>query len=244
MLLINGTIVPVACSHYKLKYLRKLIQTGYDREMILDLINIRKILVTKLWNPHIINHVFSLKTCVCTWCSLCWLSWVSLGLTRIVTQYRTSTRGSGYWVMWWHCCCSWSFKPNHGNALTCSMLCVVYWFQSPCGKLRFVCTLDTRLNHFWVIDQLYLYYFSVTVMGLKCYLDRCDVFDLTIWGSWFNIILGYFQVICWEMKCIVIYLRCIWVAHWDPMHIMRCSLVARWEPMDFDIYQWCPQLLI
>ena len=54
------------------------------------------------------------------------LFWVFWWLTSIVTQYRKYTRGSGYWEMWWLCCWSWSFKPNHGNALVCSMLFVDY----------------------------------------------------------------------------------------------------------------------
>ena len=108
-------------------------------------------------------------------------------------------------------------------------------------------TLDPTI--FGVIDQLYLNYFPVAMMGLKCrfILDDVMLWHVLTWPFWkssISIVLGYFLVACCEPKYIVIYLRCIWVAHWDPMHIVICSSVARWESMDFDIYQWYPQLLI
>ena len=37
------------------------------------------------------------------------------------------------------------------------------------------CVWDTWLNHFWVIDQLYLNYFPVAMMGLKCEFILDDV---------------------------------------------------------------------
>ena len=50
-------------------------------------------------------------------------------------------------------------KPNHGNAMACSMMCVVYWLLLLSSLPMWswgVCIWDTWLNHFWVIDQLYL----------------------------------------------------------------------------------------
>ena len=124
--------------------------------------------------------------------SLCYLCFGFFGLTRLLTSYRTSTKGSG--VM--RCDVMLMLfdlnllKPNHGNVMACSMMCVVYWLlllsSLPVWSWD-ICIWDTLLNHFWVINQLYLDYFSVAMMGLKCLLlilmmSCCDMFDLTILG--------------------------------------------------------------
>ena len=106
------------------------------------------------------------------------------------------------------------FKPNHGNAMACSMLCVVYWFLLLSSFLVWswgVYLWDTWPNHFWVIDQLDLDYFPVTLMGLKCWfiLDDVMLWHVLTWPFWS--------------------LRSV-------LFTLRCFLVARWEPMDIVIY--------
>ena len=107
--------------------------------------------------------------------------WV-LGLTRLLTSLGHLPEVQGYDV-WCHVDVnqSWSFKTNHGNAMACSMLCLVYWLLFLSSFLVWswdVCVWDSCLNHFWVIDQLYLDYFLVSMMGLK-YL---------FWSWWFHVV--------------------------------------------------------
>ena len=49
-----------------------------------------------------------------------------------------------------------------------------------------VCIWDTWLNHFWVIDQLYLDYFPIALMGLKCLFWSwwCHVVTYLTWPFW------------------------------------------------------------
>ena len=89
----------------------------------------------------------------------------------------------------------------------------------------------TTLSHRSVVP----YYFPDAMMGLGVTLisvmSWCDLLTWPFWKSSISIDLEYFLVACCGPKYIVIYLRCSWVAHWDPMHILRCSSVAWWEPM-------------
>ena len=94
-----------------------------------------------------------------------------------------------------------------------------------------VCVWDTWLNHFLVINQLYLDYFLVTVMGLKCLFWSwwCHVVTCLTWPFWeslISIILGYFPVACWELKCIVIYFEIFYlISHWELMDIVIYHLM-------------------
>ena len=201
-----------------------------------------------LWNETETPHLTQLcdfnktKTCACILCFLYAIYFGFLGLTRLLTNYRTSTRGSGVMI------CddllmSFDldlFKPNHGNTMACSMLCVVYWLLLLFSFLVWswgIYLWDTWLNHFWVINQLYLDYFLVALMGLKCLCWSwwCHVVTCLTWPFWqslISIILGYFPVACWEPKCIVIYFELFFscsMRNNGYCDLSLMPLVARWE---------------
>ena len=72
-----------------------------------------------------------------------------------------------------------------------------------------ICVWDTWLNHFWVIDQLYLDYFLVALMGLKyCFIHD----DVMLW----HVLTWPF----WSLWLVLFTLRCFLVAHWEPMVIV------------------------
>ena len=137
--------------------------------------------------------------------------------------------------MWCYADVIWSqsfSKPNYGNVMACSMMCVVYWllllYSLPMWSWG-VCIWDTWLNHFWVIDQLYLDYFPLALMGLKCWfiLDDVMLWHVLTWPFW--------------ESSISIILRCFWLLvenQWILWFILRYLTVAHWEPMGVVIYHW------
>ena len=93
-----------------------------------------------------------------------------------------------------------------------------------------VCVWDTWANHFWVIDQLSLDYFLVTMMGLKCgfILD-----DVMLWHVWLN----HF----WSLQLVC--LRYIFVIenHWILLIISDASVANRellWSWFSMDACSW------
>ena len=84
-----------------------------------------------------------------------------------------------------------------------------------------VCIWIIWLNPFWVLDQLHLNCFPITLMGLKC----------LFWSWW------YHGVTCltwplWSLRSII--LEILPVARWEPMDIVTYHLmfsIARGELM-------------
>ena len=109
---------------------------------------------------------------------------------------------------------------------------------------------DIWLNHFWVLDLVYLGCFPVASIGLKCLLcffmmSCCDMFDFIILSCW-SVLLGYFLVAHWEPMDSVIYLWCFLVSRrglmWLLWIIFWCFPVTcigmRWFYYDFFIYDF------
>ena len=111
-----------------------------------------------------------------------------------------------------------------------------------------ICVQDTWLNHFWVIDQLYLDYFSGTLMGLKCLLN--DLGNVMLWHIW----LDHFGV--FNQYCFGIFCGCSLRTNgycdlfWDTLQLLIENrsvlwftlgyfLVAHWEMMYIVIYSGC-----
>ena len=94
-----------------------------------------------------------------------------------------------------------------------------------------VCIWDTWLNHFWVIDRLYLDYFLVTLMGLKCFFWSwwCHVVTCLTWPFW-----SLRSILLWDTFWLLV----------ENQWIMWFIPVAHWEPLDIVIYHWCLQLFI
>ena len=61
-------------------------------------------------------------------------------------------------------------------------------YQFSCVKLRSI-IWDTWLNHFWVINQLYLIFFPVTLRGPRC-SEWFVLDDVMLWHVW----LEHFRV--------------------------------------------------
>ena len=105
-------------------------------------------------------------------------------------------------------------KPNHGNVMACSMMCVDYWLL----------LLSNLLVWSWgVLNDLFLM--------MSC----CDMFDLAILESLISIILGYFSVAHWEPMDILIYhlmpFNCLLRTIVIIMIIFWCFPVSRGELM-------------
>lgn len=136
---------------------------------------------TKLWNLYFFICMFPMF----------WV-WVVLVLTGL----RLLPEGHELCVcdvihMFW----SRFFKPNNGNVLVCSMICLYLLLSLLSSFLvwsRGVCLWDIWFNHFWVLGQLYLGYFLVSLLGLKCFLDLGDVM---LWHVWLNFFESLINII-------------------------------------------------
>ena len=103
------------------------------------------------WNPTFNSTMWFQQTETCT----CFLSLYAvcvwcLGLTKLLTSYRTSTRGSGVLWVWYHVDSISIISLNHlcDDMLMMSMfIFLVTMFQCLCGIARFM-LWDIWLNHF------------------------------------------------------------------------------------------------
>ena len=125
-------------------------------------------------------------------------------------------------------------KPNYGNAMACSMMCVDYWLLFLSSLLMWswgVCIWDTWLNHFWVIDQLYLIFFPVALRGLKCLNCSwwCHIVTCLTWPFW-----SLRSILFWDTFWLLV------ENWWILWFILGYFLIAHWEPMDIVIYHLMP----
>ena len=96
------------------------------------------------------------------WVDLCW---PVLGCFQRLGDYV-------FVMSCWCWCWSWLLLLNHGMWwYALCWVCLYCWllFSMPCGIARFL-LWDIWLNHFWVLGQLYLGCFPITLIGLKCLL--------------------------------------------------------------------------
>jgi hypothetical protein len=186
--------------------------------------------------------------------SLCYLFWV-LGGPRVLTSYRTSTRGSG--VMR---CDSMLILLSLDHFIAQPWLCdgmlyEMYVFdahRSSCVKLR-CCVWDTWPNHFWSHRSVILGLSFQSLwwnwsVDLYLVMSCCDMFWLDHFGSLRSVL---FWDICrslaedrnvlwftWDVSWLLV------ENQWIMWFISRYFTVACWEPMDIMINQGCLQLPI
>ena len=154
------------------------------------------------------------KSCACT---LCFLHTIYFGNWAVLECWPVIGRlpeARGLWdvMVCWYYWVSIFYKPNHGYVMVCSMMMfvidVMLLISLPAWSWD-VCVWDTWPNHFGVIDQLHLDYFSSCLDGTEVWIYYwwCHVLTWPFWKSSISTILGYFPVICWGPKCIMIYLE-------------------------------------